>query len=129
MNQIRPLSETAESITLSRTDFEAMQEELEDAVDRIAVLEDCMQDVKPDQAKYLLTMDETMRIIDGDHPIKVWREKRGMTVRQLADSLGIQGIEIVEMEKGRAVDHGTLLKLSSSLDVLPDMLVPKKVAA
>ena len=38
MNQIRPLSETAESITLSRTDFEAMKEELEDAVDRIAVL-------------------------------------------------------------------------------------------
>ena len=129
MNQIRPLSETAESITLSRTDFEAMQEELEDAVDRIAVLEDCMHDMKPDQAKYLLTMDETMRIIDGDHPIKVWREKRGMTVRQLADSLGLHDIEIVEMEKGRAVDHATLLKLSSSLGVLPDMLVPQKAAA
>lgn len=129
MNQIRPLSETAESITLSRTDFEAMQEELEDAVDRIAVLEDCMHDMKPDQAKYLLTMDETMRIIDGDHPIKVWREKRGMTVRQLADSLGLHDIEIEDMEKGRAVDNGTLLKLSSSLDVLPDMLVPQKAAA
>lgn len=129
MNQIRPLSETAESITLSRTDFEAMQEELEDAVDRIAVLEDCMHDMKPDQAKYLLTMDETMRIIDGDHPIKVWREKRGMTVRQLADSLGLHDIEIEDMEKGRAVDNGTLLKLSSSLDVLPDMLVPQKAVA
>ena len=129
MNQIRPLSETAESITLSRTDFEAMQEELEDAVDRIAVLEDCMHDMKPDQAKYLLTMDETMRIIDGDHPIKVWREKRGMTVRQLADSLGRHDIEIEDMEKGRAVDNGTLLKLSSSLDVLPDMLVPQKAVA
>ena len=129
MNQIRPLSETAESITLSRTDFEAMQEELEDAVDRIAVLEDCMHNMKPDQAKYLLTMDETMRIIDGDHPIKVWREKRGMTVRQLADSLGLHDIEIEDMEKGRAVDNGTLLKLSSSLDVLPDMLVPQKAAA
>ena len=129
MNQIRPLSETAESITLSRTDFEAMQEELEDAVDRIAVLEDCMHDMKPDQAKYLLTMDETMRIIDGDHPIKVWREKRGMTVRQLADSLGLHDIEIEDMEKGRAVDNGTLLELSSSLDVLPDMLVPQKAVA
>lgn len=129
MNQIRPLSETAETITLSRTDFEAMQEELEDAVDRIAVLEDCMHDMKPDQAKYLLTMDETMRIIDGDHPIKVWREKRGMTVRQLADSLGLHDIEIEDMEKGRAVDNGTLLKLSSSLDVLPDMLVPQKAVA
>jgi len=47
MNQIRPISETAESVTLNRTDFEAMQEELEDAVDRIAVLEDCIIDMKP----------------------------------------------------------------------------------
>ena len=48
MNQIRPLGETAESVTLSRSDFEAMHEELEDATDRIAVLEDCIIDMKPD---------------------------------------------------------------------------------
>ena len=111
MNQIRPISETAESVTLNRTDFEAMQEELEDAVDRIAVLDDCIIDMKPDLNKYLLTMDETMRIIDGEHPIKVWREKRGMTVRQLADSLGLHDIEIEELEKGRAVDRSGLRHL------------------
>ena len=129
MNQIRPISETAESVTLNRTDFEAMQEELEDAVDRIAVLEDCIIDMKPDLNKYLLTMDETMRIIDGEHPIKVWREKRGMTVRQLADSLGLHDIEIEEMEKGRAVDRSTLLRIANRLDVLPDMLLPPEVVA
>ena len=127
MNQIRPISETAESVTLNRTDFEAMQEELEDAVDRIAVLEDCIIDMKPDLNKYLLTMDETMRIIDGEHPIKVWREKRGMTVRQLADSLGLHDIEIEELEKGRAVDRSTLLRIANRLDVLPDMLLPPDV--
>jgi DNA-binding Xre family transcriptional regulator len=129
MNQIRPISETAESVTLNRTDFEAMQEELEDAVDRIAVLEDCIIDMKPDLNKYLLTMDETMRIIDGEHPIKVWREKRGMTVRQLADSLGLHDIEIEELEKGRAVDRSTLLRIANRLDVLPDMLLPPEVVA
>jgi DNA-binding Xre family transcriptional regulator len=129
MNQIRPISETAESVTLNRTDFEAMQEELEDAVDRIAVLEDCIIDMKPDLNKYLLTMDETMRIIDGEHPIKVWREKRGMTVRQLADSLGLLDIEIEELEKGRAVDRSTLLRIANRLDVLPDMLLPPEVVA
>jgi predicted RNase H-like nuclease (RuvC/YqgF family) len=128
MNQVRPISETAESVTLSRTDFEALQEELEDAADRIAVLEDSIIDMKPDLNKYLLTMDETMRIIDGEHPIKVWREKRGMTVRQLADSLGLQDVEVEEMERGRAVGRLAFLNLASRLDVLPDMLIPPKVA-
>jgi transcriptional regulator with XRE-family HTH domain len=72
-------------------------------------------------------MDETMRIIDGEHPIKVWREKRGMTVRQLADNLGLHDVEVEEMEKGRAVDRLTFLNLASCLDVLPDMLVPPEV--
>jgi hypothetical protein len=128
MNQVRPISETAESVTLSRMDFEAMQEGLEDAVDRIAVLEDCIIDMKPDLAKYLLSMDETMRIIEGEHPIKVWRERRGMTVRQLADSLGLSDAEMEEIEQGRAIDRGTVFKISSSLDVLPEMLVPPEVA-
>ena len=70
-----------------------------------------------------------MRIIDGEHPIKVWREKRGMTVRQLADSLGLHDIEIEEMEKGRAVDRSTLLRIANRLDVLPDMLLLPEVVA
>jgi hypothetical protein len=35
MNEIRPLVDTAESVTLSRADFEALQQEPEDAADRI----------------------------------------------------------------------------------------------
>ena len=128
MNQIRPLGETAESVTLSRTDFEALQEELEDAADRIAVLEDCLIDAKPYLSQYVLTMDETMKIIDGEHPVKVWREKRGKTVRQLADSLGLHDIEIIEIEKGGDVSRSLLLSIASRLDVLPDMLIPPEVA-
>jgi DNA-binding Xre family transcriptional regulator len=128
MNQIRPLGETAESVTLSRTDFEALQEELEDAADRIAVLEDCLLDAKPDLSKYVLTMDETMRIIDGEHPVKVWGEKRGKTVRELADSLGLHDVEIENIEKGGVISRDLLLRISSHLDVLPDMLIPPEVA-
>jgi DNA-binding XRE family transcriptional regulator len=128
MTQIRPLIETAESVTLRRTDFEALQDELEDAADRIAVLEDCLLDQTPDASRYLLTMDETMRIIDGENPIKVWREKRGMSVRELADSLGVHDIEIEAVEKGRAVNRLMLINIASRLDVLPDMITPPKVA-
>ena len=128
MNQIRPLGETAESVTLSRADFEALQEELEDAADRIAVLEDGMLDMKPDLNKYDLTMDETMRIIDGESPIKVWREKRGMSVRQLADNFGLHDVEIEAVEKGGAASRMLMMNIASELDVLTDMLVPPTVA-
>ena len=70
-----------------------------------------------------------MRIIDGENPVKVWREKRGMTIRQLADTLGLQDGEIEEIEKGRAPSRGLLRKLAHRLDVLSDMLVPPKAAA
>jgi ribosome-binding protein aMBF1 (putative translation factor) len=128
MTQIRPLSETAESVTLRRIDLEALQDELEDAADRIAVLEDCLLDQRPDANRHLLTMDETMRIIDGENPIKVWREKRGMSVRELADSLGLHDIEIEAVENGKAVNRVMLTNIASRLDVLPDMIIPPKVA-
>ena len=128
MNQIRPLVETADSVTLRRADFETLQEELEDAADRIAILHDVLNDTKPGTERYLLTMDETMRIIDGESPIRVWREKRGMSVRQLADVVGLQDLEIEDAEHGGPVREGLLHKLSDRLDVSPDMLTPPAVA-
>ena len=128
MNEIRPLNETAESVTLSRTDFEAIQEELEDALDRAAVLEDCLLDQKPGANRYLLTMDETMRILDGENPISVWREKRGMTIRQLADMLGLLDVDIENAERGEQVSGHLLDRIASQLDVMTDMLVAPRVA-
>jgi hypothetical protein len=56
MSHIKPLSETPENVTLSRADFDSILEELEDAEDRMAVLEDCLLDMKPEQDRYLLSM-------------------------------------------------------------------------
>jgi hypothetical protein len=107
MNQIRPISETTESVTLNRSDFDALREELEDAADRIAVLEDCLLDAKPGLNKYLLTMDETMRIIDGDHRSRSGGKSAGMSVRELADRLGLHEVEIEEIENNTARDSFT----------------------
>jgi hypothetical protein len=51
-----------------------------------------------------------------------------MSVRQLADFVGLHDIEIEEAENGSAVSKGLLYKLSDRLDVLPDMLIPPNVA-
>ncbi len=127
MNEIRPLSETAESVTLSRSDYEAIHEELEDALDRAAVLEDCLLDQKPEASRYLLTMDETMRILDGENPISVWREKRGMTIRDLADAAGLHEGAIERAEQGEVARH-LLGRIASALEVTADMLVAPKLA-
>jgi hypothetical protein len=128
MNQIMPLAETAESVTLKRADFETLQEELEDAADRIVVLQDMLNDAKPGAERYLLTMDETMRIIDGESPISVWREKRGLSVTELADLAGWHDIEIIEMEQGKGITRSRLMKLAQGLDVFTEMLEPPNVA-
>jgi hypothetical protein len=124
MTHIKPIRETPDSVTLSRADFDAIVEELEDAEDRMAVLEDCLLDIKPDQVRYLLSMAETMRIIDGVNPVTVWREKRGMTVGQLANAIALPDNDLEEIERG-AQARGTVIdKLSQALEVLPDQLRP-----
>jgi hypothetical protein len=128
MNAIKPINETQETVTLSRADFDALLEEVEDAEDRVTVLEDCLLDMKPEQNRYLLTLAETMRIIDGEHPIKVWREKRGLSVTQAADLLGLHDADFAAIEAGGPVTQSQLYKLSDVLDVLSDQLRPVKAA-
>jgi DNA-binding XRE family transcriptional regulator len=130
MNPIKPLAESPESVTLSRADFDALREELEDRGDLIIALQDELLDMKPDGDRYMLTMDETMRIIDGENPIKVWREKRGMTTTELADALGLHDVDLLAMEKrGATVDPRMLSKISGRLGVFSDQLVPPEVAS
>lgn len=124
MTNIKPIGETKETVTLSRADFEAMLEELEDAEDRVLVLEDCLEDAKPGGEQYLLTMAETMRLIDGENPIRVWREKRGMSLTQLANAVGLHDADLADVENGKPVGDAMLFKLSHALDVLGDQLRP-----
>ena len=128
MSHIKPLSETPESVTLSRADFDAMLEELEDAEDRLAVLEDCLLDMNPEHDRYLLSMADTMRIIDGESPITVWREKREMTRTELASAVGLLDDDLSAIESGGAVGAGMLDKIAAALNVLPGMLALVKVS-
>jgi hypothetical protein len=129
MSHIKPLSETPESVTLSRADFDAMLEELEDAEDRLAVLEDCLLDMKPDLNRYLLSMVDTMRIIDGVNPITVWREKRGLTLTDVAGAVGLQDGDLATIESGGVAGPLVFNKIAAALDVLPGMLTPVKAAS
>lgn len=61
-----------------------------------------------------------MRVIDGENPIKIWREWRGATISDLADAVGLHGEQLVAIEKGEFVSMRE--KLAAALEVLSAQL-------
>ena len=71
-----------------------------------------------------LTADEAERLLDGEHPVKVWRGKRGLTQRALAKAAGMQPGYLAEIETGRKPGSaGALSRLSTALGVAMGDLV------
>lgn len=51
------------------------------------------------------------RLLDGENPVRVWRELRGMTIRALADASGISPAFLSQIESGRR--EGTIKTLKA----------------
>ncbi|TAN49232.1 MAG: hypothetical protein EPN26_11610, partial [Rhodospirillales bacterium] len=71
MNVIHPLAQTADTVTLSRADYEALLEALEDAED-IALLKAAQaEEARIGKKAYranALSGELVMRLIEGEHP-------------------------------------------------------------
>lgn len=63
--------------------------------------------------------------IDGENPLKVWREYRGLTQQQLADAIGgISKAYISEIESGKKPDSLKVLKaIANVLKIDLDMIL------
>jgi ribosome-binding protein aMBF1 (putative translation factor) len=117
------VEETADTVTLRRADFDTLLTELEDAEDRAAMLELALARAKR-AVPEPLTIEEASRLLDGEHPIKVWREKRGWTQRALAAKADISSSLLAEIEGGTKTGSvETLRKLALQLKVDLDTLV------
>jgi transcriptional regulator with XRE-family HTH domain len=104
MISVRILGETDHTVTISRDDWLRLQEQLEDAQDRAAVAErrDHERRIGKEAARHdYLTADEALRLLNGESPVKVWREKRGMSQRVLAAEADIAPSYLGEIETGR----------------------------
>ena len=104
MNGVKILSETQDTVTVSRGDWTQLLSELEDAQDRAAVVErrrhEAAKGVQAARRNYL-TAREARRLLDGESPVKVWREKRGYSQRELAAAAGVSAGYLAEIETGR----------------------------
>ena len=66
-------------------------------------------------------------LIDGENPVKVWREFRGLTQQQLADAAGISKPYLSQIETGkRKGSTGILSALAKALKVTLEEVVARE---
>lgn len=64
------------------------------------------------------------RLFDGESPLRVWREVRGLTQAALAQASGVNRVQIAEIESGRKSGSvATLQKLAQALRLAVDDLI------
>jgi DNA-binding XRE family transcriptional regulator len=104
MNGVKILSETPETVTVSRGDWTQLLSNLEDALDRAAVVERRRHEERKGKLaarRDYLTAGEAQRLLDGESPVKVWREKRKRSQRELAAAAGVAAGYLADIETRR----------------------------
>ena len=123
MNVITPIAETDQTVTLSRADYDALLEALEDAED-IATARAAERAVAAGESEYLPI--EMVERLSREHPLRVWREHRGLTGAALAKRSGVAQSYISEIETGRKPgSFEAMAKIARALSVSLDDLAPQ----
>lgn len=119
---ITPIAETADSVTLSRADFEALAELVTDAQD--------LADAEAVKARLAAGETEAFpfevaeRILDGEHPVTVLRDHRGFTARGLAEAAGVAPSYLSEIENAKKPgSFDAMARIAGALKVPLDLLV------
>jgi DNA-binding XRE family transcriptional regulator len=72
----------------------------------------------------LIPSEVTYAILDGESPIRVWREYRGLTQQQLADAAGISTPYLSQIESGKRKGSADVLAaIAKALDLPLDDIV------
>ncbi len=74
----------------------------------------------------LIPSEIVYAILDGENPIKVWREYRGLTQQQLADAAGISKPYLSQIETGKRAGSVEILSaIAKALNVTLDEVVER----
>lgn len=106
-----------------------MLEVLEDAAD-IAALQTAEAretEIGKQAARADYLPDElVMRLIEGEHPVRIWREHRGLSAKALAEIAEVGRSYLVEIEGGKKPGSvAAYRRLASALGVTVDDLLPE----
>jgi DNA-binding XRE family transcriptional regulator len=114
----------SDTVTLSRADYDALLDRLEDAednarLDRIATRENKLGKTAA-RADYL-PVELVDRLIAGEHPVRVWRRHRRLTREALAATAGVAPSYLTEIEtRKKPGSFDALAKLATALQISLD---------
>ena len=120
------MSDTSEIVTLTRAEYEALIERLEDAEDLAAVAaaeaREAALGKEMVRANYL-PIELVRRLSAGEHPVRVWRAHRRLSREALATAAGIAASYLSEIETRRKPgSFSALAKLAAALHISLDDL-------
>ena len=112
-----------ETVTIPRAEYERLCALEEDLADIQAALG--LEARIASGEEELVPSEVVDRLLDGESPLRVWREHRKLTQAELARSSGVNRIQIVDIEAGRnSGSVHTLRKLATALAISVDDLIP-----
>lgn len=122
------LDRERDTVTMTRAEYEALVEAAEDAEDRaiLARKEERERAIGVDTARRDYMPGELVsRMLAGEHPVRLWREQRKLTLRELAARSGVGPSYLSEIESGRKPGSVKALReLAQALGLSIDDLVP-----
>ncbi len=112
-----------DTVTIPRADYERLlsaAEELED----IREAREVLHKLEAGEEE-LIPSEYVNRLIDGENPLRVFRDLRGMTQKALSEASGVNRVYIADIEAGRKPGSAQALKaLAEALAVTVDDLIP-----
>jgi DNA-binding XRE family transcriptional regulator len=122
---VEPIALTEDTAVLRRRDYDALIQAYEDAADALALAEVRARETAGDAEYAPVELAERI-FVGGEHPLRVWREHRGLTLGALAREAGIAQSYVSEIEHGRKRGSvRALAALAKALRVdIEDLLPP-----
>jgi len=97
--------------------------ELAEEAEDIRDAEQAMRELENGEDE-LIPGEMVARLLDGEPPVRVWREHRGLTQAQLAERAGVTQGAVAQIESGKRRGSVDLLrKLAAALGVDVDDLI------
>jgi DNA-binding Xre family transcriptional regulator len=120
------MSKENDTVTLTRAEYEALLARIEDAEDNSLLdnVEARERELGKEKARAdYLPGELVRRLIDGEHPVRVWRAHRGLTREALAAAAGIAPSYLSEIEtRHKPGSFSALAKLAAALRISLDDL-------
>jgi DNA-binding XRE family transcriptional regulator len=123
---VEPIALTKDIAVLRRRDYDALIRAYEDAADAAALAEVRAREAAGD-AEYVPVELAERILVGGEHPVRVWREHRGLSLGTLAKTAAIAQSYLPEIENGRKRGSvRALAALAKALRVdIEDLLAPE----